>query len=377
MSKNIKVIAFHLPQYHSIPENDEWWGEGFTEWTNVKKAKKYYADQIQPRIPLNDNYYNLLNEDTLKWQASLAKQYGIYGFCFYHYWFNGHMLLQKPVEIFRNMKNEDKCHYCICWANEDWTRAWADKRNETLIQQKYGDEKEWKAHFEYLLPFFKDEKYILDDDRPVFVIYRPELIYNLSKMLECWNRLAIENGFKGICFVYQQYSYLVNHGDEEMLFDYNIEYQPSYALNQIYNENEKASKLGRVYSKMPRGMQTIASTLKSWIKKKPEFKVYGYDKVWTHIIETTPSSDKAIPGAFVDFDNSPRRQEKCTYFSGMTLEKFREYMKLQVINAKNKYDSDYLFIFAWNEWGESGYLEPDNINGFGYLEAVKSAVDGE
>ena len=137
----MKIIAFYLPQFHQIPENDEWWGEGFTEWTNVKKAKPLFPQHNQPREPLNDYYYNLLDESTLEWQISLAKEYGIYGFCFYHYWFNGHLLLEKPVELFLRNKNLEQ-KFCICWANEHWTKAWVSKENTVLIEQKYGGQKE-------------------------------------------------------------------------------------------------------------------------------------------------------------------------------------------------------------------------------------------
>lgn len=374
MDKKVKVIAFHLPQYHSFPENDKWWGKGFTEWTNVKKGKAIYSGQIQPRIPLNNNYYNLLDDENLVWQCDLAKKYDVYGFCFYHYWFNGHMLMEKPVENYLKLDNEKKCNYCICWANENWTRAWADKTNETLIQQKYGDEEEWEQHFNYLLPFFKDEKYIYDNGKPIFVIYRPELIYRIKDMLEFWNELARNNGLNGICFVYQQYSYLQNHGEEEKLFSYNIEYQPSYAFNQL----EKVSKISqfnnKVYAILPSKIQKIATSIRRKCSKKQIYKEYDYDKIWQHIISNAPSTNKAIPGAFVDFDNSPRRQERCTYFSGVTAEKFSKYFKAQVENAKNKYNSEYLFVFAWNEWGESGYLEPDEKNQYKMLEAIKNAV---
>lgn len=374
MDKKIKVIAFHLPQYHSFPENDKWWGEGFTEWTNVKKGKVIYGGQVQPRVPLNNNYYNLLENENLVWQSNLAKDYDIYGFCFYHYWFNGHMLMEKPVENFLRLDSDKKCNYCICWANENWTRAWADKSNETLIQQKYGDEKEWEEHFYYLLPFFKDEKYIYDNGKPIFVIYRPELIYRLRDMLEYWNMLAKKNGIDGICFVYQQYSYYENHGKEEELFSYNIEYQPSYAINQMARPSKTKNFVNKMYELSPNIIQRLATKIRRSISKKQIYNVYDYDEVWNHILTCEPSTTKAIPGAFVDFDNSPRRQERCTYFSGMTTEKFAKYIEKQTVNAIDKYNSEYLFLFAWNEWGESGYLEPDERHKYGLLEAVKNAV---
>ena len=154
----MKIIAFYLPQFHNIPENDEWWGNGFTEWTNVKKAKPIFEGHQQPKVPLNNNYYNLLDDNVKVWQADLAKKYGVYGFCYYHYWFNGKMLLEKPMEQMLENKEVD-IPFCISWANEPWTKAWVGDEKKMLIAQEYGQEEEWKEHFMYLLPFFKDERY--------------------------------------------------------------------------------------------------------------------------------------------------------------------------------------------------------------------------
>jgi lipopolysaccharide biosynthesis protein len=146
----MKIIAFHLPQYHSIPENDRWWGEGFTEWTNVKKAEPLFKDHNQPRVPHHEYYYNMLDPKARRWQADLAKQYGIYGFCYYHYWFNGKLLLEKPLEAIIEDSGYD-LSFCVCWANEPWTRSWDGKTNEILMAQEYGSEKDWREHFDYLL----------------------------------------------------------------------------------------------------------------------------------------------------------------------------------------------------------------------------------
>ena len=171
----MKIIAFYLPQFHNIPENDEWWGDGFTEWTNVKKAKPLYEGHMQPRVPLGGNYYNLLDDNVKIWQADLAKKYGVYGFCYYHYWFNGKMLLEKPMEQMLANKEVD-IPFCICWANEPWTKAWVGDERKLLIAQEYGQEEEWKQHFMYLLPFFKDERYITKNGKPLFVFYRPDIV---------------------------------------------------------------------------------------------------------------------------------------------------------------------------------------------------------
>ena len=156
---NTKIIAFYLPQFHRIPENDKWWGEGFTEWTNTKSSKPLFKGHDQPKEPLNDNYYNLLDKDTRKWQGELAKKYGIYAFCYYHYWFNGKLLLQKPIEKMLN-QNEPNLPFCMCWANEPWSRSWDGREKEVIMPQAYGEKKQWKKHFDYLLPFFKDTRYI-------------------------------------------------------------------------------------------------------------------------------------------------------------------------------------------------------------------------
>ena len=249
----MKVIAFYLPQFHEIPENNEWWGEGFTEWVNVKKAQKLFDGHNQPRIPLNNNYYNLLDNNVKKWQVELANKYGVYGFCFYHYWFNGKLLLEKPVEQFLKDKSLN-IHYCICWANEHWTNAWAGKQAKVLIEQKYGTEKEWKEHFEYLLPYFKDERYIKEDNKPLLIIYRPELIDCLKDMLEFWDKEAKKNGFAGLNFAYQHTGYTVSQNCDETLFDYALEYHPNCAqifmgMNKKHLMNKLTKEIATFFEK--------------------------------------------------------------------------------------------------------------------------------
>ena len=374
----MKIIAFYLPQFHTIPENDEWWGKGFTEWTNVKAAKSLFENHNQPIKPLNGNYYNLLDRETMKWQIDLAKQYGVYGFCFYHYWFDGHMLLQKPME---NMLKDDDLNipYCICWANENWTNAWkADGNVKTLIQQTYGGEQQWKDHFEYLLPFFKDKNYILVDGKPFFVLYRPEIIPCLNEMLDYWNELAIQNGLNGITYAYQQQSYHILEGRDESRFSYNIEYQPSYARYDL--RNNQSSKTGQLAFKARskiRGMvlkldEKLGTNLNAHLSKNT-LRFEDYDELCEEIINRKPDSEKAIPGMFVGWDNTPRRGEAGTVCLGSTPAKFEKYLRMEIKNACENYNKDMIFIFAWNEWAEGGYLEPDEINKFGYLEAIRNA----
>lgn len=375
----MRIIAFYLPQFHSIPENDEWWGKGFTEWVNVKKAKPLFPGHQQPVIPLNENYYNLLDSKTISWQINLAKKYGIYGFCFYHYWFDGHMLLEKPMEIMRNDPDLN-IPYCISWANENWTNAWkANGDVKTLIQQTYGKRDEWERHFNYLLQFFTDPNYMLEDNKPLFIIYRPEIIPCINDMLDCWDELARQHGFDGMSFAYQQLSYHLIDGRDESRFKYNIEYQPSYARYDVQANQDSQS--ARIKFRVKTNIRTLAlnfdkvfGTNISSKLTKGKLQVEDYDTLCQQIVNRRPDSDKAIPGMFVGWDNTPRRGEKGRVCLGSTAEKFEKYMKKQIANAKDNYHKDMIFMFAWNEWAEGGYLEPDSQHQYGYLQAIKNAL---
>ena len=376
----MKIIAYYLPQFHAIKENDKWWGKGFTEWVNVKAAKPLFKGHNQPRVPLNDNYYNLLDHNVMQNQFNLAKKYGIYGFCFYHYWFNGKKLLEKPLE---DMIGNSSLNmpYCLSWANESWTNAWkADQKNKVLIEQKYGGKQDWSKHFAYLLQFFNDKNYIKNNNKPMFVIYRPELINCLNEMLDYWNLLAIKEGFDGIEFAYQHLEFdNLKHKDDSR-FSYNIEYQPAYALNDNINETRSASSSLKKYIKrlitfFEKKTSVDFLTRLSFFHKKDNLKLYSYDKIWHNILIRKATSNKSIAGAFVDWDNTPRKQKRGFVISGGTPIKFSKYIKLQIENVKKNYSNDMIFIFAWNEWAEGGYLEPDNNNKYSYLESIKDALD--
>ncbi|WP_105142551.1 glycoside hydrolase family 99-like domain-containing protein [Streptococcus suis] len=378
----MRPIAFYLPQFHAIPENDEWWGEGFTEWTNMKAATPLFDGHLQPRIPLDNNYYNLLDEKTMEWQVELAKKYGLYGFCFYHYWFNGHMLLEKPMEMMLNNPNIN-FPYMISWANEPWTNAWkADGNEKTLIAQHYGREKEWKQHFEYLLQFFKDKNYIVENNKPMLLIYRPEIIECLNEMLDYWNELAIEAGFSGIDFAYQQVSYYLLDNKDESRFKYRVEYQPGYARYDVQKQSAGLSQyLLPIKTKIRNivyGFDKKAKTNLSSKLTRQKLSFEDYDELCQSIINRKADDEKSVAGMFVDWDNTPRRGDRGRVCLGSTPEKFQHYMIEQIKNVNENYQNDMLFIFAWNEWAEGGYLEPDERNKYGYLEALKAAlIEGE
>lgn len=357
----MKIIAFYLPQFYSFEENNKWWGEGFTEWSNVKNAKPLFKNHYQPRIPLEDNYYCPLEEDVQIWQAKIAQEYGIYGFCYYHYWFEGKLLLEKPMEIMLENKKVNM-PFCISWANHDWTKSWVGKNSEMLIKQTYGNKEDWIKHYEYLRKFFKDRRYILEENKPVFIIFKPGLIKKLKEMLECWDELAKEDGFDGICYIYQ-YGYDHQHEQNGDLFQYGIEYQPALA--------RRKRKISFWY-----GCQYLRNSFMNLLgihKEKPI--CFNYDEEWKRILQMKPKDEKMIPGAFVDWDNTPRYGKRGSVYVGVTPEKFEYYLTKQIQRAKEIYNKDMIFLFAWNEWGEGGYLEPDEKYQYSMLKAVKNALD--
>lgn len=361
----MKIIAFYLPQFHEVKENEVWWGKGFTEWTNVKNAEPTFKGQYMPRKPLNDNYYNLTDPKILKWQSDIAQKYGIYGFCYYHYWFEGKMLLEKPAEIMLEHE-EITIPFCFSWANHTWKRNWANKSNEILREQTYGNETDWVKHFYYLLPFFKDKRYIRIDEKPLMILYNPLGVKEFPEMMQMWQKLAKENGLAGLTFVHQQNEFDHHKEIGGELYDYGIEFQMNDAVHKFMKKNIKFA--------FERITNRIADVF-PFLRSKVTTMHYTYDEIWKIILDSDPKGDDWFPGAFVDWDNTPRRKNRGQVCTDVTPEKFYRYLSQQIRRSKEIYKKDYLFMFAWNEWGESGYLEPDEKFGYAMLEAVKKALD--
>ncbi len=349
----MKILAMYLPQFHRVKENDEWWGEGFTDWVTVRQAKPLSDDHRQPREPLGDNYYDLTDENTLRWQAELMKQYGIDGMCMYHYWFkDGRQILEKPAEILLNNKGIDM-PFCFCWANETWARSWSALQGKNswackyekegskgekaiLLEQQYGSKDAWKKHFEYLLPFFEDKRYIRVNDKPVFMFYISYKISRLEEMTDYWQELAVEHGLSGIYFI------------------------GAFAENTVD---------GILDEKM---VPAPATALKLSLKGKKSTLFTDYSSVWENILNNNVNSTNVTYEALVDYDDTPRRGDKGNVLVGATPELFEKYLTL-LLKKNSMSGSEFTFINAWNEWGEGMYLEPDTVNGTRYLEAVKSA----
>lgn len=360
----MKIIAFYLPQFYTFPENDAWWGKGFTEWTNTRKAVPQFQNHYQPRVPYRDNYYTLTNSDAIAWQIAEAKKYGIYAFCFYHYWFaNGKKLLEKPVELF--LKNKDlNMNFCLSWANEPWTRSWDGEQKQIIMPQEYGGEKEWRDHFFYLLDFFRDERYIKIKNRPLFVFYRPEIFPEFEKMISLWNIWAVKEGFDGICLATQGPKWNVFEGNASDYVDYKIMYEPGYTGELL--EHQFDFKLA-----MSKGIRKIDSLL------TPGFhgNKFSYRAYCENIISRKMKSCKEVPGFFVDWDNTARRGNSANVFLGSSPDVFGQYLTKLIVKCRNEYHKNTIFINAWNEWAEGCYLEPDQRYGMKYLEALKNALN--
>jgi len=372
-----KVIAFYLPQFHPIPENDASYGEGFTEWTNTRKAKPLFENHYQPRIPLNNNYYNLLDDGVMQKQAEMANEYGIYGFCYYHYWFkNGKKLLEKPVEKMLLDKTID-INFCLSWANENWTRKWDGGNNEIVVEQDYGDESDWEKHFQYLLPFFQDDRYIKIDGKPLFIIYKPGLIPNCGELVSYMRKRILDYGFPGLFMCVQHPDYIFE-ADANVLFDKSIQFEPLYTLKEESVKSIKSSIKSSVKKAMLKlGATKIVNDITNKRSNRAQTLVIrDYDEDWNTILSRKVDEKKFFAGCFVDWDNTPRNVNGLAY-KGACPDKFGNYFKRLVNKVNENYEDSYIFVNAWNEWAEGAFLEPDERNEYGYLEAVKRALEDE
>lgn len=367
----MRIITFYLPQFHEVEFNNKHHGDGFTEWVSLSKSKALYEGHNAPRVPLNKNYYNLENDDVKAWQIELARRGGIHGFCMYHYWSDGNLLLERPVEQWLANKALD-FSFCLSWANHPWSQHLTGGNRKLIRDQKYGDEREWEAHFNYLLPYFLDSRYIRDKNKPVFVIYRPNDIPRLNERLDYYNKLAIKNGLNdGISFIFQDPFYANNKKSDLTKFDYGIEFQPAFAIQNMRKPLDLFIRKmgGIVVNKL---ISIIGRQLNVGAKK---LEILSYDDIWKKILSHKPVNNKMIPGAFNDWDNTPRVKEYGLSLSGVSVEKFQKYMSQLIKKTKNEYKKDMIFFTAWNEWAEGCYLEPDTKNGYGYLDAIHSALE--
>jgi lipopolysaccharide biosynthesis protein len=358
-----RIIAIYLPQFHPIPENDEWWGKGFTEWRNVVKTKPRFLGHYQPHLPADLGFYDLRVPEVRIEQAKMAHEHGIYGFCYYHYWFNGHLLLERPLEEILKSKEPD-FPFMICWANENWTRVWDGGEKKILIEQKYSEEDDVN-HIHYLMQFFKDPRYIRVNNKPVISIYRSALLPNLDKTTEIWRTEALKEGIElYIC----RFESFMQNGKEYMVkgIDAAIDFEPHTGIKEYQGNN---------YIYFIR--KTINYLFRLLIKKNILPDIINYKKyVRFHSKNNIISLYKKYPCVIPMFDNCARRKNTFFAFHGSTPELFGMWLK-NVIEKFIPYsdEENFIFINAWNEWAEGNHLEPCIKWGARYLKEVKKLME--
>lgn len=348
-----RIVAFYLPQYHPIPENDAWWGHGFTEWTNVKKARSLFPGHQQPKEPGELGYYNLLSPEIREKQANLAKEAGIEGFCYWHYWFAGKRLLERPFnEVLSSGKPDFP--FCLCWANHSWyAKTWnKDLPDTLLIEQTYPGEADFIEHFNAMLPAFKDSRYMKVDNKPIFGIFSPQDMQHTALFLECWNRLAKENGFDGmyiVCISYnkQQNATLLKQGYDALIYD-----------------------LAFIRRSVPRFIYQFLHD----VFRIP--KIIDYRDYARTALRLTPVQENILPCLIPNFDHTPRSGWRGAVMTNSTPTNWYKFLKplFKRLSVKPK-ESNLVFIKSWNEWGEGNYMEPDKKYGKEYINACKKAVD--
>lgn len=351
MSVDVRLIAFYLPQFHPIPENDSWWGPGFTEWTNVTRGRSMYKGHNQPRRPAELGYYDLRVTEVRHRQAELARKYGVYGFCYYYYWFSGRRLLERPLDLMLADRELD-FPFCVCWANENWSRRWDGSEQDILMEQKHLPED--PARFiEDLAPILKDPRYIRVDGAPLLLVYRPDIIPGLTGVLRTWRKTAEDLGIPQlhICAV-QSFGYSTGLEDG---FDAMVEFPPHSI-----------------------GVSEITSTIPT-LSPRFKGKVYSYPEVIRYCLRL--GSGVGLPvyrGLMAGWDNTPRRGFNSHIFHNATPEHYEVWLRRLIDYTRRHHQGDHRLVFvnAWNEWGEGAYLEPDQKYQYRMLEATARAVFG-
>ncbi len=357
MNNKIKPIALYLPQFHPIPENDEWWGKGFTEWTNVTKAKPLFRGHWQPRLPTDFGFYDLRVPEVRQVQAQLAKEYGIYGFCYWHYWFAGKRILERPFEEVVKSGKPD-FPFCLAWANQSWKGTWHGlSNNETLIEQTYPGEKDYEEHFYSLLDAFRDPRYIEVEGKKLFFIFRPTELKDSKSFIGCWQKLANREGLKGMHIVAMH----MPSDFEAGKFGYDAFLQRWRALDikkEIINKNI---------------FHRFLSFANNYTKNMPS--IISYKKYTNDFLNKT-TTEIEYPLISCNWDNTPRSGVDGWLFNEFSMEHFEKVCYKAFELTKNKKESEQIVIIkSWNEWAEGNYMEPDHKFGLAYLKTFKKALD--
>lgn len=349
-----RLIAFYLPQFHPIPENDEWWGKGFTEWTNTAKAKPLFRGHYQPHLPADLGFYDLRVPESRIAQAEMAREHGIEAFCYYHYWFGGKRILERPFnEVLQS--GQPDFPFCLCWANQTWTGVWFGNPHRVLIEQTYPGYKDHEQHFNVLLKAFTDERYIKIDGKPVFLIFRPNELRESANVIEFWKELALKAGLKGL--------YIIGVTEKP-------EWDP-----HVYGFDAS------VIQRLPTAKRYVSKQfpLKWAVNKYQQLTdkpaIYSYKDDLPEVFTSVDNGIVKYPCIIPNWDNTPRSGKRGFVLHGSTPELFRHNLKkLFKATEKRSYEHNLIFIKSWNEWAEGNHLEPDQRFGMQYLQVLKDEI---
>jgi len=365
MKRKARVIAFYLPQFHPTPENDEWWGKGFTEWTSVGKAKPLFKGHYQPRVPADLGYYDLRIPEVRQQQVDLAKEAGVYGFCYWHYWFGaGKEMLEMPfLEVLKSGKPDFP--FCLGWANESWyAKVWdasAESKHRLLIEQQYTGEQDHINHFQKYRSAFADKRYIRQDGYPLFLIYQPFSFPNIKEFIKLWNHLIKEEG------IAEKFYFVANIKDESL-------------ANQMLEVGFNAvtvqpmSRIKKVTSEKSSPLMSFTKRIAQHFTKRP-LNVYSYKKILNSLtVRPFDQREDVIPFIMPNWDHSPRSGRYGVVLNDCCPDLFGKHVE-KVFDILNSKDNKFVFLKSWNEWAEGNYMEPDLRFGKGYIKVLREMID--
>ena len=356
--RKVRILAAYLPQFHPIPENDEWWGKGFTEWTNVGKAKPLFKGHYQPRVPADLGYYDLRLPEVRQQQADLAKEHGIEGFVYWHYWFgNGKRLLERPFnEVVQS--GQPDFPFCLSWANHSWRdKQFSSEGTERmLIEQTYGGEPDYVLHFNTLLPAFQDKRYVRVHGKPVFQIYLPLDIPDVENFIAIWQREAKKNNLNGIHFV----GHTLDEEKAKTILEKGFDAVNIVRLYHFHKQHFSIPE--RIWIKLKR----------LWLKQGS---VFDYEKLYPYFSSSLDKQHNWYPTILPNWDHSPRSGKRANIFINSNPDNFKKHVSQVLETVKHKdFENRIVFLKSWNEWAEGNYMEPDLKFGKGYLIALLEAI---
>lgn len=356
MNSGVRLLALYLPQFHPIPENDEWWGRGFTEWTNVAKARPLFPGHYQPHVPADLGFYDLRVPETREAQAELARHYGVAGFCYYHYWFAGHLVLQRPLEEVVASGRPD-FPFCVCWANQTWTGIWHGAPDRILIEQTYPGEEDHRAHFRYLLPAFADPRYVRVQGKPLMMIYRPLDIPEPRRAMDLWRQLAVEAGLGGL--------YIIGVHEDAA-------WNPRPFGMDAMTCQRMPERRGWVSRRQPLrwSRQRLAE-----IRGVPT--CYTFESQVPALMPQVTAGIASHPMVLHAWDNSPRSGADGVVLTDPRPDLFARLLRRAIdLATQAPDDAQLVFLKSWNEWAEGNHLEPDLRYGHAYLEVIREESQG-